>query len=97
MTPGCAQKSFSKASPYFFFCTDRAGHDGDRFNAVRLFRVISEDSAERDSLNESSSAYLIEGAQCALSFVEQGSSSEESRVFGMRNYYQYYYGQHTVY
>ena len=45
-----------------FFCTNRAGYDRDRFNAVRLFRVISEDSAERDSLNESS-AFLIEGAQ----------------------------------
>ena len=57
-----ARKSFSKASPYFF-CEDRAGFDGDRFNAVRLFRVISEDSAERDSLDESS-AFLIEGAKC---------------------------------
>ena len=36
-------------------------YDGDRFNAVRLFRVISEDSAERDSLDESC-AFLIEGA-----------------------------------
>ena len=36
--------------------------DGDGFNAVRLFRVISEDSAERDSPDESS-AFLIEGAQ----------------------------------
>ena len=43
-----------------FFCEDQAGFDGDRFNAVRLFRVISEDSAERDSLDESS-AFLIEG------------------------------------
>ena len=47
----------------FFCCKDRAGFDGDRFNAVRLFRVISEDSAERDSLDESS-AFLIEGAHC---------------------------------
>ena len=54
----------SKASPYFF-CKDRAGFDGDRFNAVRLFRVISEDSAEEDSLDESS-AFLIEGAHCEL-------------------------------
>ena len=46
-----------------FFSEVRAGFDGDRFNAVRLFRVISEDSAERDSLDESS-AFLIEGAQC---------------------------------
>ena len=46
----------------FFFYKDRAGFDGDRFNAVRLFRVISKDSAERDSLDESS-AFLIEGAQ----------------------------------
>ena len=50
-----------------FFCmvhhADRAGYDGDRFNAVRLFRVISEVSAERDSLDESC-AFLIEGAQC---------------------------------
>ena len=46
----------------FFFGKDRASFDGDRFNAVRLFRVISEDSAERDSLDESS-AFLIEGAQ----------------------------------
>ena len=61
MTPSRARKSFSKASPYF--CgTDRAGYDGDRFNAVRLFHVISEDSAERDSLDKSS-AFLIEGAQ----------------------------------
>ena len=60
MTPSRARKSFS---PYFFFffCTDRAGYDGDRFNAVRLLRVISEDSAERASLDESS-AFLIEGA-----------------------------------
>ena len=49
----------------FFFCKDRAGLDGDGFNAVRLFRVISEDSAERDSLDESS-AFLIEGAHFAL-------------------------------
>ena len=62
MTPSRARKSFSKASPYFFFYKDRAGFDGDRFNAVRLFRVISKDSAERDSLDESS-AFLIEGAQ----------------------------------
>ena len=46
----------------YIFCTDRAGQVGDRFNAVRFFRVISEDSAERDSLNESS-AFLIEAAQ----------------------------------
>ena len=45
-----------------FFSKDRAGFDRDRFNAVRLFRMISEDSAERDSLDESS-AFLIEGAQ----------------------------------
>ena len=44
-----------------FFCKDRAGFDRDKFNAVRLFRMISEDSAERDSLGESS-AFLIEGA-----------------------------------
>ena len=59
MTPSRARKSFSKASPYFF-CTDPAG---DRFNAVRLFHVISEYSAERDSLDKSS-AFLIKGAQC---------------------------------
>ena len=59
-TASRARKSFSKASPYFF-CEDRAGFDGDGFNAVRLFRVISEDSAEWDSLDESS-AFLIEGA-----------------------------------
>ena len=66
MTPSRARKSFSKASPYFFvWCTMRTGpvYDGDRFNAVRLFRVISEDSAERDSLDESC-AFLIEGAHC---------------------------------
>ena len=61
MTLSRARKSFSKASPYFF-CKVRAGFDGDRFNAVRLFRVISEDSVERDSLDEFS-AFLIEGAQ----------------------------------
>ena len=58
-------KSFSKASPYFFvWCTMRTGpvYDGDRFNAIRFFHVISEDSAERDSLDESC-AFLIEGAQ----------------------------------
>ena len=59
MTPSRVRKSFSKASPYFF-CMDPAG---DRFNAVWLFHVISEDSAERDSLDKSS-AFLIEGAQC---------------------------------
>ena len=69
-TPSRARKSFSKASPYFF-CKDRAGFDGDGFNAVRLFRVISEDSAERDSLDESS-AFLIEGAQCSLSQLHKG-------------------------
>ena len=66
MTPSRVRKSFSKASPYFFvWCTMRTGpvYDGDRFNAVRLFRVISEDSAERDSLDESC-AFLIEGAHC---------------------------------
>ena len=42
----------------------RPVYDGDRFNAVRLFRVISEDSAERDSLDESC-AFLIEGAHCS--------------------------------
>ena len=63
MTPSRAQKSLSKASPYFL-CKDRAGFDGDRFNAVRLFPVVSEDSAERDSLDESS-AFLIEGAHFA--------------------------------
>ena len=45
-------ESFSKASLYiyiFFY-----GYDRDRSNAVRLFRVISEDSVERDSLDESS-------------------------------------------
>ena len=56
-TPSRARMSFSKASPYFF-CKDRAGFDGDGFNVVRLFRVFSEDSAERDSLDESS-AFLI--------------------------------------
>ena len=66
-TASRARKSFSKASPYFF-CKDRAGFDGDGFNAVRLFRVISEDSAERDSLDESS-VFLIEGAQRHCSVV----------------------------
>ena len=69
-TPSRVQKSFSKASPYFF-CKDRAGFDGDRFNAVRLFRVISEDLAERDSLDESS-AFLIEGAQHVLQLRTPG-------------------------
>ena len=46
---------------FFFFCKDWARFDGDGFNAVRLFRVISEDSAERDPLDEYS-AFLIEGA-----------------------------------
>ena len=63
MTPSRARKSFSKASPYFFVRTGPV-YDGDRFNAVRIFRVISEDSAERDSLDESSE-FLIEGAQWA--------------------------------
>ena len=50
---------------HIFFTTfvrTEYGYDGGRFNAVRLFGVISEDSAERDSLDESS-AFLIEGAQ----------------------------------
>ena len=54
MIPSCARTSFSKASPYFFitFVRTKYGYGGDRFNAVWLFRVISEDSAERDSLDE---------------------------------------------
>ena len=36
---------------------------GGEFKAVRLFRVISEDSAEQHSLDDSS-AFLIEDAQC---------------------------------
>ena len=56
-----ARESRSRRRRHIFFCTDRAGYDGDRFNAVRLFHVISGDSAERDSLDESS-AFLIEGA-----------------------------------
>ena len=60
-----ARESRSPRRCHIFFCTDRAGYDGDRFNAVRLFRAISEDSAERDSLDESS-AFLIEGAHCPL-------------------------------
>ena len=58
-----ARERRSRRRRHIFFCKDRAGFDGDRFNAVRLFRVISEDSAERDSLDESS-AFLIEGAWC---------------------------------
>ena len=46
-----------------FFVRIGPEYDGDRFNAVRLFRVISEDLAEQDSLDESS-AFLIEGAHC---------------------------------
>ena len=60
-----ARESRSRRHRHIFFCKDRAGFDGDRFNAVRLFRVISEDSAERDSLDESS-ALLMEGAQWAF-------------------------------
>ena len=81
MTPSRARKSFSKASPYFFvWCTIRTGpvYDGDRFSAVRLFRVISEDSAERDSLDESC-AFLIEGAQWAPSIKNAEDSLSESR------------------
>ena len=50
----------------FFFERTGPVYDGDRFNAVRLFRVISEDSAEQEyqSLDESS-AFLIEGAHWA--------------------------------
>ena len=55
------RESHSRRRRHIFFCTDRAGYDGDIFNAVRLCRVISEDPAERDSLDESS-AFLIEGA-----------------------------------
>ena len=58
-----ARESRSRRRRHIFFCKDRAGNDGDGFNAVRLFRVISEDSAERDSLDESS-AFVIEGAHC---------------------------------
>ena len=69
MTPSRARKSFPKASPYFFTKLARTeyryAYDGDRLNAVRLFRVISEDAAERDSLDESS-AFLIEGTRCHL-------------------------------
>ena len=63
MTPSSTQKSFSKASPCFFaaFAWTEYSFDRDRFNAVRLFRVISEDSSEQDSLDESF-AFLIEGA-----------------------------------
>ena len=45
------------------FVRTEYGYDGDRLNAVRLFRVISGDSAERNSLDESS-AFLIECAHC---------------------------------
>ena len=62
------RESHSRGVAIFFFTTfarTEYGYDGDRFNAVRLFRVISEDSVKRDSLNESS-AFLIEGAHCKL-------------------------------
>ena len=64
MTPSRVRKLFSKALRYFFlqtFVRTEYGYDGDGFNAVRFFRVNSEDSAERFSLDESS-AFLIEGA-----------------------------------
>ena len=43
------------------FVRTEYGYVGDGFNAIRLFRVISEDSAERLSPDESC-AFLIEGA-----------------------------------
>ena len=59
-------KVFLEGVAIFFFVRTGPVCDGDGFNAVRLFRVISEDSAERDSLDESS-AFLIEGAHCGSS------------------------------
>ena len=55
------------AAMFFFttFVQSEYDYDGDRFNAVRLFHVLSEDSAERLSLDESS-AFLFEDAHCVL-------------------------------
>ena len=54
----------------FFLVRTGPVYDGDGFNAVRLFRVISIDSAERDSLDESS-AFLIEGARCVRCYARR--------------------------
>ena len=47
------------------FVQTEYGYDGDGFNAIRLFCVISEDSAQRLSLDQSSS-FLMEGAQWTI-------------------------------
>ena len=50
MTPSRARKPFLKASPYVIFTTfvwTEYGYDGDRFNAARLFHVLSEESAKK--------------------------------------------------
>ena len=78
MTPSRARKSFSKASPYFFttFVRAKYGYDGDGFNAIRFFRVISEDSAERLSLDESSA--FFEDAQWRTPPASIGKSEEHN-------------------
>ena len=59
-------ESRSRKHRHNFFTTfvrTECDYDEDRFNVVQLFRVISEDSAKGDSLNESP-AFFIEGVHC---------------------------------
>ena len=60
MTPSRARKPFLKASPYIFLTTfvwTEYGYDGDRFNAARLFHVLSEESAKKKRVSWKTSTF----------------------------------------
>ena len=69
----------------FFSVRTGPVYDGDRFNAIRLFRLNSEDSAERDSLDESS-AFLIEGAHCTVKQLACEEICLSSFIHGVRSF-----------